>query len=92
MRLSRAGKEMSESSSPRRGTLAGVAQDPIPLLFHETQLEFKSRCECAFGEKIAHPETTARAESILAALQRASDLFVVHEPKEIPLWIGIGRG
>jgi acetoin utilization deacetylase AcuC-like enzyme len=56
-----------------------------PAFFHEAQLEFKPRYEWAFGEKITHPETTARAESILAALQGVPDLFVIHEPKEIPL-------
>lgn len=55
----------------------------VPVYFHEQQLEFKPRYEWALGEKIAHPETTARAESILAAVQRA-DRFDVREPDELP--------
>lgn len=60
-------------------------QPPIPVFFNELQLEFKPRYEWAFGEKITHPETTARAESILAALQREPAIFEVREPKELPL-------
>ncbi len=56
-----------------------------PAFFHEEQLEFKPRYEWAFGEKITHPETTARAESILAALQREADRFDVRAPSSLPL-------
>ena len=57
----------------------------IPVYFHEAQLEFKPMYEWAFGEKITHPETTARAESILAAVERQPALFERLEPPEIPL-------
>ena len=56
----------------------------VPVFFNEIQLEFKPLYEWAFGEKISHPETTARAESILAALQGAPAEFEVREPREIP--------
>ena len=56
----------------------------IPCFFHEDQLEFKPRYEWAFGEKITHPETTARAESILAALGRGGERFDVIAPPKIP--------
>lgn len=54
-----------------------------PAFFHPAQLSFKPRYEWAFGERIDHPETTARAESILDAL-RASDVYAVQEPKPAP--------
>ncbi len=57
----------------------------IPVFFNEEQLEFKPLYEWAFGEKIVHPETTARAESILAALQGDPVSFELREPSEIPL-------
>ena len=56
----------------------------IPCLFHPEQLLFKPVYEWAFGEKIDHPETTARAENILAAL-KADPLFDVRPPKAQPL-------
>lgn len=56
----------------------------VPVFFNEVQLAFKPLYEWAFGERIAHPETTARAESILAALQAEPDAFDVREPREIP--------
>jgi len=58
--------------------------EPTPVFFHEVQLEFKPLYEWAFGDKIAHPETTARAESILAALQ-GDEQFAIREPEGIPL-------
>ena len=45
--------------------------DPVRVWFHPDQLRFKPRYEWAFGERIDHPETTARAESILEALRDA---------------------
>lgn len=56
----------------------------IPSFFHPEQLGFKPRYEWAFGERIAHPETTARAESILTALQEREDTFSLHEPAPAP--------
>lgn len=54
------------------------------VFFNELQLEFKPRYEWAFGEKIAHPETTARAESILTAVGEAPEHFELREPDPIP--------
>ncbi len=56
----------------------------IPCFFHPHQLRFKPKYEWAFGEKIQHPETTARAESILAALEADEQRFAVQRPEEIP--------
>jgi acetoin utilization deacetylase AcuC-like enzyme len=56
----------------------------IPVFFHRNQLSFKPLYEWAFGEKIEHPETTARAESILNALEDSEE-FVIRAPKTIPL-------
>lgn len=55
----------------------------IPAYFHPDQLRFKPLYEWAFGDKIDHPETTARAENILAALT-ADERFLIHEPAPIP--------
>ena len=57
---------------------------PIPVFFHDAQLEFKPLYEWAFGEKIPHPETTSRAESILASVEAAPDLFERQIPSRIP--------
>lgn len=54
-----------------------------PAFFHPAQLSFKPRYEWAFGERIDHPETTARAESILTAL-RETDVYQVNEPPPAP--------
>lgn len=59
--------------------------EPTPVLFHEVQLEFKPLYEWAFGQKIPHPETTARAESILWSLRRDDSSFDVLEPKQVPV-------
>ncbi|WP_052546176.1 histone deacetylase family protein [Enhygromyxa salina] len=59
-------------------------RERTPVFFNPLQLEFKPRYEWAFGEKIAHPETTARAESILTAVGNAREDFEVREPKPIP--------
>lgn len=55
------------------------------MFFNEAQLEFKPLYEWAFGERIAHPETTARAESILAALEADPAAFELRDPAEVPL-------
>lgn len=57
----------------------------IPCFFHPDQLAFKPVYEWAFGEKIDHPETTARAENILAALKARPELFEMRAPKAQPL-------
>lgn len=56
---------------------------PVPAYFHPDQLAFKPLYEWAFGERIDHPETTARAENILGAL-RESGAYDVREPEEAP--------
>ena len=48
---------------------------PMPVYFHPAQLDFKPLYEWAYGEKIDHPETTARAESIVAALDAEPAMF-----------------
>lgn len=58
--------------------------DRVPAFFHPAQLAFKPRYEWAFGERIDHPETTARAESIVAALQAADDRYALLEPPPVP--------
>lgn len=60
-----------------------VSDVTTPCLFHPEQLSFKPVYEWSFGEKLDHPEITARAESILAAL-RADATFAVREPAEQP--------
>lgn len=59
--------------------------EPTPVLFHEVQLNFKPLYEWAFGNKISHPETTARAESILWSLRKEESQFQVQAPKRVPL-------
>ncbi|MEZ4319960.1 MAG: histone deacetylase family protein [Myxococcota bacterium] len=62
-----------------------LSRDPrVPAFFHPDQLAFKPRYEWAFGERIDHPETTARAESIVAALESADDRFALHQPPPAP--------
>ena len=58
--------------------------DRTPVWFHRDQLDFKPLYEWAFGERINHPETTARAESILAALQDEPSLYELRAPTEVP--------
>lgn len=58
---------------------------PIRCYFHPDQLAFKPLYEWAFGDKIDHPETTARAESILTALREHPARFEVVAPKKQPL-------
>lgn len=62
----------------------------IPVFFDDRQLAHKPRYEWAFGEKIDHPETTSRAENILAAIERAAlqgepTRFSVRPPGPTPL-------
>jgi acetoin utilization deacetylase AcuC-like enzyme len=61
-------------SSPRAN------DERVSAFFHPAQLLFKPRYEWAFGERIDHPETTARAESIVAALEAADDRFSLRQP------------
>lgn len=57
----------------------------IPCYFHPDQLLFKPVYEWAFGEKIDHPETTARAENILGAVHKYPEEFELITPKAQPL-------
>lgn len=61
-----------------------AAKPRTPVFFHAEQLAFKPRYEWAFGQRIDHPETTARAESILTALQGDAALFELREPARAP--------
>lgn len=65
-------------------TVSGARDPRVPAFFHPAQLAFKPRYEWAFGERIDHPETTARAESILAALRAEDAAYGVHEPQPAP--------
>lgn len=62
-----------------------MTKQKIPVYFHDAQLDFKPKYEWAFGEKIDHPETTARAESILAAVGREPTIFGRRVPEAVPL-------
>ena len=57
----------------------------IPVFFHKDQLEHKPLFEWSFGEKIDHPETTRRVESIVAALSTDPERYRFVTPKQIPL-------
>lgn len=57
----------------------------IPVFFHRDQLNHKPLFEFAFGDKIMHPETTARAENILAALESRRGDFDLIAPEDFPL-------
>lgn len=56
---------------------------PIPVYFHPEQLEFKPKYEWALGNRIKHPESTKRAESIFRALKKSgSDYFDIRRPED----------
>jgi len=55
----------------------------MPCFFHADQLRFKPRYEWAFGEKIDHPETTARAEGILGAIEADPARYDLRRPDQI---------
>lgn len=57
----------------------------IPVVFHMDQLCHKPLFEWAFGEKIAHPETTSRAERILSEISRKPEIFELVSPRSFPL-------
>lgn len=57
----------------------------LPVFFHQEQLMHKPLYEYAFGEKIAHPETTHRAQSILNSIEGEPDLFALFAPENFPL-------
>ena len=61
---------------------SGSMHDPTTVWFHRDQLLFKPHYEWALGQRIDHPETTARAESIVAALS-ADPAFAFQTPQAI---------
>ena len=54
----------------------------IDAFFHPDQLSFRPRYEWAFGERVDHPETTRRADTIMKALRDAGAYRLV-EPTPI---------
>ena len=62
-----------------------MSHDPssVPVYFHPRQLDHKPLYEWAFGDKLDHPETTSRAENILAALQEEASIFELCTPTRI---------
>jgi acetoin utilization deacetylase AcuC-like enzyme len=57
----------------------------FPIYFHTSQLEFHPKYEWALGNRIKHPETTRRAESIFKAIKKNKNDFEILEPPRIPL-------
>ncbi|MEZ4472663.1 MAG: hypothetical protein R3F60_18140 [bacterium] len=62
-----------------------VSIPSVPVFFHPEQLDFKPLYEWAFGRRIKHPETNARAARIVAAIEAAGSRFDLRQPREIPL-------
>ena len=58
--------------------------EPLTVFFHPKQLEHRPLYEWAFGEKIAHPETTTRAQKILDAIAAEPGGFSLRTPKLLP--------
>jgi acetoin utilization deacetylase AcuC-like enzyme len=56
----------------------------LKVFFHPLQLEFAPKFEWALGNRIKHPESTKRAESIYKALAK-DERFEIVEPKKIPM-------
>lgn len=59
--------------------------DKFPAFFHQEQLSFHPKYEWALGNRIRHPETTKRAESIFRELKKNQDRIQVIEPSRIPM-------
>lgn len=57
----------------------------IPVFFHTDQLLHKPVYEWRFGERIEHPETTSRADSILREISKGSEIFKLLQPEKFPL-------
>lgn len=55
----------------------------IPVYFHPDQLKFAPKYEWALGNRIKHPESTKRAQTIYKTLAKES-YFDIRTPKEIP--------
>lgn len=56
----------------------------LSVFFNQKQLEFAPKYEWALGNRIKHPESTKRAESIFKALSKDPS-FQIIEPKQIPM-------
>lgn len=65
--------------------MARFPGEPVPVLFHPAQMAHRPLLEWAFGKRLRHPETSRRAERILAALGRHPRSFPVQAPRRIPL-------
>lgn len=61
-----------------------MSKPVLPVFFHPVQLSHKPLYEWAFGTKLEHPETTTRAEKILAAIGAAGSVFALHTPSAMP--------
>ena len=57
----------------------------MPVYFHLDQLNHRPLFEWAFGDKINHPETTHRAENILAAVEEHRESFELRHPDALPI-------
>lgn len=57
----------------------------LPVFFHTKQLEFRPKYEWALGNRIKHPESTKRAESIYKAIKANKEFFELHQPERVPL-------
>ncbi len=62
-----------------------MSKDPIPVLFHPKQLDHRPLYEWAFGDKLAHPETSKRADNIYGALSSEPSLFSIRQPTQFPI-------
>lgn len=58
--------------------------EKLKVFFNQKQLEFAPKYEWALGNRIKHPESTKRAETIFKSLSKDTS-FEIIEPKEIPL-------
>lgn len=58
----------------------------MPVFFHSHQLDFHPKYEWILGNRIKHPETTRRAESIVKSLKSDARKFEFITPPRIPLY------
>ncbi len=58
--------------------------EKMSVFFNQKQLEFAPKYEWALGNRIKHPESTKRAESIFKALSKDKSFNII-EPKKIPM-------
>lgn len=60
-----------------------ISKPPLPVFFHPTQFRHRPLYEWSFGDKMAHPETSARVSRILEAL-RGDPAFSIRRPARLP--------